>query len=254
MATRHIRDCLTRLIVSYALLVMMQVRYLSLTIAKFMSRIESARPGMPDVRQLSHSANRGCGLRVRETCLASEEAAGAELEDDINDVIQRGADAGGLLPVQRAHRRRRQVDLRHGRSFADWRFTRHLLTSDTHMPYIVPPLRKNIILLLFCACSRCTVAWRARASSARILYLLKAARAPRQRTLEAVRSACWAEELATACRLRAGSLAVRDGVKSRCPPSPPPAAAPLAACFQREHGEAPAVDLDQLAADYASLS
>jgi len=50
------------------------------------------------------------------------------------------------------------------------------------------------------------------------------------RTREAVLSACWAEALATACRLRAGSLAVRDGVKSRCPPSLPLAAAPFAAC------------------------
>ena len=35
------------------------------------------------------------------------------------------------------------------------------------------------------------------------------------RTLEAVLSVCWMDELDTARRLRAGSLCVRDGVKSR---------------------------------------
>ena len=75
-----------------------------------------------------------------------------------------------------------------------------------------------------------------------------AARAPRRRTREAVLSACWAEALATACRLRAGSLAVRDGVKSRCPPSLPPAAAPFAACsVLMQKCQPPKVDLNQLA-------
>ncbi len=44
--------------------------------------------------------------------LAPEEAARAELEDGIDDVVQRGADAGAFLPVQRADRRRRQIHLR----------------------------------------------------------------------------------------------------------------------------------------------
>ena len=38
-----------------------------------------------------------------QSYLAAEEAAGAQLEDDVHNVVQRGADSGAVLPVQAAH-------------------------------------------------------------------------------------------------------------------------------------------------------